>query len=105
MRPIHPGEILREEFLAPLGMTAHALSQAIHVPATRVTGSGPARGDEAGNIARLNESSEAEKSEIWRKYCRRFLRRSLSGAAFRGVTGRTVNPQVVSSSPGRGAKK
>ena len=28
MRPIHPGEILREEFLVPLQMTAHALSQA-----------------------------------------------------------------------------
>jgi len=27
---------LQEEFLVPLGMTAHALSQAIHVPATRV---------------------------------------------------------------------
>jgi addiction module HigA family antidote len=36
MRPIHPGEILREEFLVPLGMSAHALSQAIHVTATRV---------------------------------------------------------------------
>src|SRR5437879_7878608 len=36
MRPIHPGEILREEFLMPLGMSARALSQAIHVPATRV---------------------------------------------------------------------
>ena len=36
MRPIHPGEILREEFLAPLQMSAHALSQAIRVPATRV---------------------------------------------------------------------
>jgi addiction module HigA family antidote len=36
MRLIHRGEILREEFLVPLGMTAHALSQAIHVPATRV---------------------------------------------------------------------
>jgi addiction module HigA family antidote len=36
MRPIHPGEILREEFLVPLEMTAHALSQSIHVPATRV---------------------------------------------------------------------
>jgi antitoxin HigA-1 len=36
LRPIHPGEVLREEFLVPLGMTAHALSQAIHVPATRV---------------------------------------------------------------------
>ena len=36
MRPIHPGEILRQEFLVPLGMSAHALSQAIRVPATRV---------------------------------------------------------------------
>ena len=36
MRPIHPGEILRKEFVVPLGMTAHALSQAIHVPATWV---------------------------------------------------------------------
>ena len=36
MRPIHPGEILREEYLAPLGMTAHALSIALHIPASRV---------------------------------------------------------------------
>ena len=36
MRPIHPGEILREEFLIPLEMSAHALSKAIRVPATRV---------------------------------------------------------------------
>lgn len=36
MRPIHPGEILREDFLAPLSMTAHALSKALHVTPTRV---------------------------------------------------------------------
>ena len=36
MRPIHPGEILREEFLAPLGMSAHALAMALRVPAPRV---------------------------------------------------------------------
>ena len=36
MRPIHPGEILREEFLMPLQMSAHALSQAIRAPATRL---------------------------------------------------------------------
>ena len=36
MRPIHPGEILSEEFLMPLRMSAHALSQAIRAPATRV---------------------------------------------------------------------
>jgi plasmid maintenance system antidote protein VapI len=29
MRPIHPGEILREEFLVLLEMTAHALFQGI----------------------------------------------------------------------------
>ena len=36
MRPIHPGEILREEFLAPLGMSANALAIALRVPAPRV---------------------------------------------------------------------
>lgn len=36
MRPIHPGEVLREEFLVPLGMSSNALSLALHVPAPRV---------------------------------------------------------------------
>jgi antitoxin HigA-1 len=36
MRPIHPGEILRQEFLIPLGMSAHALSLELKVPAPRI---------------------------------------------------------------------
>jgi addiction module HigA family antidote len=36
MRPIHPGEVLREEFLLPLGLSAHALAIALHVPAPRI---------------------------------------------------------------------
>ncbi|TSE37824.1 Antitoxin HigA-1 [Tepidimonas fonticaldi] len=36
MRPIHPGEVLREEFLIPLGLTPHALALALGVPATRI---------------------------------------------------------------------
>lgn len=36
MRPIHPGEILREEYLAPLGLSAHALAVALRVPAPRI---------------------------------------------------------------------
>ena len=36
MRPIHPGEVLREEFLEPLGLTAYALAQALRVPPPRV---------------------------------------------------------------------
>ena len=36
MRPIHPGEVLREEFLLPMGLSAHALAIALHVPAPRI---------------------------------------------------------------------
>ena len=36
MAPVHPGEMLREEFLIPLGMSANALAMAVGVPATRI---------------------------------------------------------------------
>lgn len=36
MRPIHPGEILRKEYLEPLGLSANALALALRVPATRI---------------------------------------------------------------------
>ncbi|MGE0650529.1 MAG: HigA family addiction module antitoxin [Alphaproteobacteria bacterium] len=32
----HPGEVLREEFMAPLGLSANALALELHVPATRI---------------------------------------------------------------------
>jgi addiction module HigA family antidote len=35
--PVHPGEVLRHDFLEPLGLTAHALALALRVPANRVT--------------------------------------------------------------------
>lgn len=34
--PIHPGEILREDYIKPLGLTAHRLAMALRVPATRI---------------------------------------------------------------------
>ena len=36
MRPVHPGEVLREDYLKPLKMSANALAKALHVPASRV---------------------------------------------------------------------
>ena len=36
MRPVHLGEVLREDFLKPLGMSANALAKALKVPAPRV---------------------------------------------------------------------
>jgi addiction module HigA family antidote len=36
MRAIHPGEILREEYLVPLNMSAHALAIELCAPASRI---------------------------------------------------------------------
>ena len=36
MRPVHPGEVLREDYLVPLGMSANALAKALSVPAPRI---------------------------------------------------------------------
>jgi addiction module HigA family antidote len=37
LTPIHPGEILREDFLKPLNLSANRLALDIHVPVTRIT--------------------------------------------------------------------
>jgi len=34
--PVHPGEILREEFMVPMGLSSNALARAIHVTPARV---------------------------------------------------------------------
>ena len=34
--PVHPGEILREDFMKPLGLTINRLALDLHVPATRI---------------------------------------------------------------------
>jgi antitoxin HigA-1 len=36
MRPIHPGEILREEYLVPFGMSANSLAKALNVTPARI---------------------------------------------------------------------
>jgi addiction module HigA family antidote len=36
MRPVHPGEVLREDYLLPLHLSANALAKALIVPAPRI---------------------------------------------------------------------
>ncbi len=52
----HPGEILHQEFLVPLGMSANALARELHVPANRITtminGSRSVTADSALRLAR-----------------------------------------------------
>lgn len=37
LEPIPPGEILQEDFMRPLGLSAAALARAIHVPPNRIS--------------------------------------------------------------------
>ena len=36
IEPIHPGEILKEEFMEPFGLSQNALARALHVPPRRI---------------------------------------------------------------------
>ncbi|MEA3273793.1 MAG: HigA family addiction module antitoxin [Pseudomonadota bacterium] len=37
MPPVTPGEVLREDFMEPLGLSANSLARALHVPPNRIT--------------------------------------------------------------------
>lgn len=55
--PVHPGEILREEYLVPLGMSAGVLARKLGVPRTRIervaAEQGPVTPDTALRLARF----------------------------------------------------
>ena len=36
IKPVHPGEILREDFIVPLGLSLNRLALELHVPVTRI---------------------------------------------------------------------
>ena len=36
LKPVHPGEILREEFMVPLGLSMNKMAMALRVPVTRI---------------------------------------------------------------------
>lgn len=36
MRPVHPGEVLREEYMKPAGLSSNALARALRIPVPRI---------------------------------------------------------------------
>ncbi len=65
LEPIHPGEILEEEFMRPLGLSANALARRIDVPVTRISeivrGNRGVTADTALRLARFFGTS----AELW----------------------------------------
>ena len=62
MTPVHPGEVLLEEFLAPMQITQYRLAKAINVPARRINeivlGKRAITADTALRLARYFGTSE-----------------------------------------------
>lgn len=63
LAPIHPGEVLAEDFIAPLGLSANKLALDLHVPANRLTeiirGRRALTAETALRLARYFETSAA----------------------------------------------
>ena len=65
LAPVHPGEILREDLMKPLGLSSNALALALRVPVTRVNdivrGKRAITADTAMRLARYFDST----AEFW----------------------------------------
>jgi antitoxin HigA-1 len=94
LEPIHPGEILREEFMAPLDLSANALALAVRVPATRigeiVRGRRSISADTALRLARYLGTSPDLWLGLQAEYDLRRARRDLGGRLEREVQPRVA---------------
>lgn len=67
LAPVHPGEILAEDFLAPIGLSANSLALSLRIPANRITaiinGTRGITADTALRLARYFGTS----AELWMK--------------------------------------
>jgi addiction module HigA family antidote len=94
LEPIHPGEILHEEFMEPLGLRAHALAMALRVPATRigdiVRGRRSITPDTALRLARYFGTSPDLWLGLQAEYDLRTARLELAGEIARDVQPRSA---------------
>lgn len=63
--PVHPGEVLAEEFLRPLGLSANALARRIGVPGNRVSEIAAGRRAVTGDTALRLAAAFGTTAEFW----------------------------------------
>ncbi|MBX3508666.1 MAG: HigA family addiction module antidote protein [Parvibaculum sp.] len=63
--PIHPGEVLAEDFMKPLGLSANALAQKLGVPANRISAIVGGRRDISPDTALRLERAFGSSAEFW----------------------------------------
>lgn len=91
--PVHPGEILREEFMQPLGLSSNALAKAIGVTAARINDIANERrgitADTALRLARYFGNSPDVWINLQKRYELEVARREL------GDTLRHIRPRAA----------
>src|SRR5271166_3982168 len=94
MPPLHPGEMLREEFMKPLGLSANALAMELRVPVSRISEILRERrgisGDTALRLARYFNMSP----EFWMGIQTRFELDSAADAAGAAIE-REIRPRPL----------
>lgn len=63
--PIHPGEVLAEDFMKPLGLSANALAHKLGVPANRISAIVGGRRDISPDTALRLERAFGSSAEFW----------------------------------------
>ena len=95
MRPVHPGEVLREDFLRPSGLTANALAKALRVPAPRINdivrGRRGVTADTAMRLARYFGGDAQSWLNLQTLYDLRVAERAKAGKIRREVTPLATN--------------
>jgi addiction module HigA family antidote len=96
--PIHPGEILAEEFMRPLGLSANALARALSVPVTRISeilrGRRGVSADSALRLARFLGTSAELWLSLQTEYDLRVARRMAGAGAQPTSDARSVAPAI-----------
>ena len=84
MPPVTPGEILREDFMEPFGLSANALAKALHVPPNRITailnGNRAINADTALRLARYFRTTPQSWLNLQKNYELELAKRSVGPA-------------------------
>lgn len=65
MRPVHPGEILLEDYIKPMGVSVRAVAIALHMPYSRLSAITRCRRGVTANIALRLERYFGSEAQGW----------------------------------------
>ena len=88
LKPLHPGEVLREEFLVPLKLSAGALAKACGLPRTRIERIASEQSGITADTALRLAKALGTTVQLWRQLLADVLQRPLYTSAISSASAR-----------------